>query len=215
MATKTLIQHRRGTITELTGSTLSLAELGVSTGSYAGIGAQPLVHVGDGSTQGGFLVGRLMHGTTVPSETDVLQDLLFYDDTNKRFVRIDGTTNEILSLEGNTGGDSLYVEGGDGITGPGTIQLGNSGSVSIDYGTNFTMSAGQLILDEDVSLGTGVNGDSSITAATGTFGELDVASTGSFGYVSSDNGNFTELTASSFDVDEFSADTMNVTSENS
>ena len=62
------IKNRRGTAAQLKTTTLAKAELGVSTGSVAGV-TTPILHVGDGSNAAGFVVGRLHQGGTVPTLT--------------------------------------------------------------------------------------------------------------------------------------------------
>ena len=100
-----IIKHRRGTAAQLKTTTLAKAELGVSTGSVAGI-LTPVLHVGDGANASGFVVGRLHQGGTVPTLTAgtigaSLNDILFHDSSAYKLYKLNTAGNENLDLTGN------------------------------------------------------------------------------------------------------------------
>ena len=100
-----IIKHRRGTAAQLKTTTLAKAELGVSTGSVAGV-TTPILHVGDGANAAGFVVGRLHQGGTVPTLTSgtigaSLNDILFHDSTTYKLYKLHTGGNENLDLTGN------------------------------------------------------------------------------------------------------------------
>ena len=72
-----ILRHRRGTLDQLrTFASLSIAEFGISTGSVSGI-TGPLVHIGDGAKGIGYLVGRLQHGNTPPTASEMYEEHIF------------------------------------------------------------------------------------------------------------------------------------------
>ena len=100
-----IIKHRRGTAAQLKTVTLAKAELGVSTGSVAGV-TTPILHVGDGANAAGFVVGRLHQGGTVPTLNSgtigsSLNDILFHDSTTYKLYKLHTSGNENLDLTGN------------------------------------------------------------------------------------------------------------------
>ena len=100
-----IIKHRRGTAAQLKTTTLYKGELGVSTGSVAGV-TTPVLHVGDGTNAAGFVVGRLFQGSTVPTlnSGDIgasLNDMLFHDSATYKLYRLNSSGNENLDLTGN------------------------------------------------------------------------------------------------------------------
>ena len=100
-----IIKHRRGTAAQLKTTLLQKAEIGVSTGSVAGI-TTPVLHIGDGVNQAGFVVGRLFQGSTVPTLNSgaigtSLNDMLFHDSATYKLIKLNSGGNENLDLTGN------------------------------------------------------------------------------------------------------------------
>ena len=167
-----IIKHRRGTATQLKTVLLQKGELGVSTGSVAGI-TTPVLHVGDGTNQAGFVVGRLFQGSTVPTlnNSDIgtsLNDMMFHDSATYRLMRLNSSGNENLDLTGNianraitgslTVGTSaspnalLHVHGD--ISASGNIHA--VGNITFEGGSNGTIQLGDaagdnLVVGADIS----------------------------------------------------------------
>jgi len=119
-----IIRHRRGTVAELSGITLSNGEIGVTTGSVS-VGSVPVkgtLHIGhtDGTNR---LVGALVKGTSAPNlsgETGGanFNNMLFYLQGSHTLYRLHATDgNENLDLTGNI--KDRHISG--------SLLIGNSG----------------------------------------------------------------------------------------
>ena len=106
-----IIKHRRGTAQQLKTVTLQKAELGVSTGSVAGL-TTPILHVGDGANAAGHVVGRLFQGSTVPTLNSgdigsAYNDLLFHDSATFKLIKLHTGGNQTLNLANNLANQAI------------------------------------------------------------------------------------------------------------
>lgn len=163
-----IIKHRRGTAQQLKTVTLQKAELGVSTGSVAGL-TTPILHVGDGANAAGHVVGRLFQGSTQPTLNSgdigsAYNDLLFHDSATFKLVKLHSSGNETLNLANNlanqaitgslTVSSTLKVEGASTatsisasgeITASNILATGNIhavGDITFDGGSSGTITLG-------------------------------------------------------------------------
>ena len=177
-----IIKHRRGTAQELKTVTLQKAELGVSTGSVAGL-TTPILHVGDGANAAGHVVGRLFQGSTVPTLNSgdigsAYNDLLFHDSATFKLVKLHTGGNQTLNLANNlanqaitgslTVSSTLKVEGAANatsisasgeITASNILATGNIhavGDITFDGGSSGTITLGSGA-DDNVVLAGDVN----------------------------------------------------------
>ena len=177
-----IIKHRRGTAQQLKTVTLQKAELGVSTGSVAGL-TTPILHVGDGANAAGHVVGRLFQGSTVPTLNSgdigsAYNDLLFHDSATFKLVKLHTGGNQTLNLANNlanqaitgslTVSSTLKVEGASTatsisasgeITASNILATGNIhavGDITFDGGSSGTITLGSGA-DDNVVLAGDVN----------------------------------------------------------
>ncbi len=226
-----IIKHRRGTAAQLKTTTLAKAELGVSTGSVAGL-TTPVLHVGDGANASGFVVGRLHQGGTVPTLTAgtigaSLNDILFHDSATYKLYKLNTAANENLDLTGNianraiTGSlrttGNLYVEStisasGD-VTASNIYASGNIhalGEITFAAGAGGTITLGDSAAD-NVVFGADVQSHI-IPDASDTY---DLGSTGQrwnnlwmSGSLTANGGPHSILSATTIDIDSEGALTL-------
>jgi len=170
-----IIKHRRGTAAQLKTVTLAKGEIGVSTGSVAGV-VTPVVHIGDGANAAGFVVGRLFQGSTVPTLTsgDIgssLNDMLFHDSAAYKLYKLNTGGNENLDLTGNIA--NRAVTGSLTLTGAVNIE-GAATSTAISASGEIT--ASNIYTSGDVR-----------AAGTVTFGTLSDGTIGVTAWVDEDN----------------------------
>lgn len=167
-----IIKHRRGTAAQLKTVTLAKGEIGVSTGSVAGI-TTPVVHIGDGANASGFVVGRLFQGSTVPTLTagDIgssLNDMLFHDSATYKLYKLNTGGNENLDLTGNIANravtGSLTLTGAVNIEGAATsTAISASGQITASsiYASGDIHAAGNITFDGGssgtITLGSGAD----------------------------------------------------------
>jgi hypothetical protein len=176
-----IIKHRRGTGAELAAATLRKGELGVTTGSIANLTA-PIVHVGNDSQLGGYAVGRLLRGTSVPDVSSLgstYDSLVYHDTDNFTLYRLNGSgANENINFINNlanravtgslTLSSKLRVEGAPNVTSisaSGEITASNIlatgnihavGDITFDGGSGGTITLGSGA-DDDIVLAGDVN----------------------------------------------------------
>ncbi len=188
-----IIKHRRGTAAQLKTVTLRKGEIGVSTGSVDNL-ETPIVHIGDGVNQTGFVVGRLHQGSTVPTlnAADIgasLNNIIFHDSLHYKLMRLHTAGNENLDLTGNianravTGSltltDKLLVEGtGTGVSASGhvTASIGMlSSRLDVYSAANATaISASGYITASGVFVSGDIHAVGNITFQGGTDGTIQL-----------------------------------------
>jgi len=184
-----IIKHRRGTAAQLKTTLLQKAEIGVSTGSVAGI-TTPVLHIGDGVNQAGFVVGRLFQGSTVPTLNSgaigtSLNDMLFHDSATYKLIKLNSGGNENLDLTGNIAdrvisgsltvgtaaenNDLLHVHGD--ISASGNIHA--VGNITFEGGSSGTIQLGSGADDNVV-----ISGDVNSNIIPNTDNTFDLGSSG-------------------------------------
>tara|TARA_R100000951_G_scaffold45248_1_gene38543 strand:- start:263 stop:1819 length:1557 start_codon:yes stop_codon:yes gene_type:complete len=107
-----VIKIKRGGISGISGASTVKGELIIATGSLGNNASGPfLLAHGDNL---GLVAGAVFTGSSVPTITDSeLNGILFYDDTNNKFIRLDSAGNQSLDIAatGFTGDTDDVAEG--------------------------------------------------------------------------------------------------------